>query len=82
MVCMANADTGTMYFDDVAYRVAVARRRLRTLKQAAVVVGLSESYLGQITRGSIPPPETRAQIAQRLGVGVAELWKPVDGVAA
>lgn len=65
------------YFDEVAYRVACAKKRLRTLKAQAQACQLSESYLGQITRGAVPPEETRTKIAQALGTSVGELWKPL-----
>jgi hypothetical protein len=70
------------YFDEVAYRVACARKRIRTMKQAAAAIGLSASYLGHIVRGTIPPESTRQKIAARLGVAVADLWKPQPGAAA
>jgi hypothetical protein len=70
------------YFDEVAYRVACAQRRLRTLKQQARAVGLSEAYLGQITRGALPSDDAKAKVAQALGLQVSDLWKPVPTVAA
>ncbi len=66
-----------MYFDDVTFRVALAKLRIRTLKQAAELIGISESYMGIISRGNVPPPETRARIATSLGCEVEHLWRPI-----
>lgn len=72
----------TLYFDDALFWSKLALKGVRRLKAAAAVVDLSESYLGQITRGAVPPAETRAKIAAALGVDESALWKPISAGAA
>lgn len=70
-----------LYFDDITYNIACAKLRLRTLKEQAEHLGVSESYAGQITRrGAIPGPRTRARIAQVLGLQEVDLWAPQGGI--
>lgn len=65
----------SLVFDEVAFRVALARAGYRTIASFARQIGLSTPYCTQIARGVRPSVEKRSLIAAALGVEVDTLWR-------
>jgi hypothetical protein len=71
----------SLYFDEWAFKGAMAIARFRTIGDVGRKIGISPTYMIQIAGGFIPPEEKRNKIAKALGVPVLALWKPVPVAA-
>lgn len=70
--------TAALTFNEIEFHICRIRSGYRSVAALARRTGISPGYCGQVARGLIPPPNTRARLAEALEVSESQIWQTAD----